>query len=236
MSLLGANSPLHRGYLDLPTRYPLQPGVPIDHEMALHYARALGIDVNAPIFIGGGGETYLQNPGIVQTYVGDRGSGNYYRHYQADRVYSAMEVMWALGKPIIIIGHSWGGDRAIEAAFRALRRGMPVAMLVTADPITGAGGRGMFGPENHSPSDYARLSRELGGVWVNIPATAYRRAPDTSDTIARVGGRLRSEDAGRADVSIPADVHHFDFRGMMRGGQVEQMISTIYYNHQVRRR
>ncbi len=241
LSALLAGVPTNRGYLDYPTRYILAPGQPIDREMALHYARALGIDPEAPIFIGGGGEDYINDPGTVEDYVDDRGAGNYFRHYENLRIDSAVEIAFALGKPIIIVGHSWGGDRALETAFRALRRGIPIDMLVTIDPVTGAGGIVPFGAENHSPMDYRRLARDLAGLWVNVRATGYEysREPGglrSSDGIATVGGRMRHEDQNRAHVYFESRVRHGDFRPMMRQAKVEQMISSIYLNHHNRGR
>jgi hypothetical protein len=222
-----------RGYLDFPTRYLLGRGEAIDREMALHYAKALGIDPDAPIFIGGGGEDYLIDPGVVESYVSRRGDGNYFRHYERQRVDSAIEIAFGLGKPVILVGHSWGADRALETAFRALRRGIPVDLLVTIDPVTGRN-------DNHRPTDYQRLARDLGGLWVNVRATEYLHSREpgifSSDNIAGVGGRMRFEDQQRAHVNVESRVRHWDFPSMMVGGRVETMIRSIYQNHRARGR
>jgi len=86
------------------------------------------VDVNKPIFIGGGGEGYLvfgqDLTDAVEPYIRARpGGGNFYTHREDTKVQNALRITHAAGRPVIVIGHSWGGSDAISAARWARGKG-----------------------------------------------------------------------------------------------------------------
>lgn len=84
-------------------------------------AVSAAVDVNKPIFIGGGGEGYnvlgQDLTEAVEPFIRTRaGGGNLYTYKQDGVVKGAMRTTLAAGKAVILIGHSWGGSDAIGAA------------------------------------------------------------------------------------------------------------------------
>ena len=203
-------------------------------EKAREIAAANGIDPSAPIYIGGGGDGYLPKSLVgaaVRDYVNEVEEGNFFTHFGQDfwgtswsNAARAVEVMHSLDKPVIIIGHSYGGDSALHLAQYAKDRGIPVRLLVTVDPVDGRQHR-------HFATELAQLSKGLGGNWVNIRATSYEDkniVPDASDNTARIGGRMSIEAQKSADKYFEAKVHHWEFGRMLTSKGVPKMISNVY--------
>ena len=97
--------------------------------------------------------------------------------------------------PINIIGHSYGGDAAIEIA--AAYGGLET--LITIDPV------GL----NENPE----LGKGTSRTWINVYSN-----PDTwdfSDYVAHAGGHYGSDTTAYADYSYGLNAHHFDFDKMM---------------------
>lgn len=96
--------------------------------------------MNKPIFIGGGGEGYLvlgqDLTDAVEPYIRVRpGGGNFYTHWDDSKVADAVRAAHEANRPVILIGHSWGGSDAISAARWARGNGITVDLLITIDPM-----------------------------------------------------------------------------------------------------
>lgn len=119
---------------------------------------------------------------------------HYWSHWQAGR---AGALLAAGGAPVILVGHSWGGD---EAAKLALRWPGRVRRLITLDPV------GLRGP--------ARIARLRGTDWVDVQATGG--GPwERSNIVARIGRPYGRRAVEAARVGIVAPVTHADARGML---------------------
>ena len=119
----------------------------------------------------------------------------YYRsHDTRGYISRLMDVYHRAGRPIALIGHSWGGASAYKLA---LKSGLPVDLLVTLDPVS------VF------PLGERRKPRNVRH-WVNVYLD-FKRADmtDSSNLTAWVG---RPWGAG-----VKADVNH-DFTAAWPGG------------------
>jgi thioesterase domain-containing protein len=173
------------------------------------------------MYIGGGGEegSGLSAPN-VSSYAQDR--GNFAAWTQDNRIQDYIEIARALRQPVVLIGHSWGGDAAFDAARYADRRGIDVNLLVTIDPVDSS--------HDHTRQEAITLNRNLGGLWVNVQATRYLAEPNFSDRVAGWGGRMSDGAQAQADIYVRRDVHHEDFVAMLREAQVEQLVAGTYAN------
>lgn len=97
----------------------------------------------------------------------------------------------AQGRPIVLIGHSWGGPEAHKVASRLERYGDKVALLVTADAASRFFGAG--------PSPTAR--------WVNLDAQPNGRW-NLSDVIGKLGGKPPKLDTSLAEINAVVPAHH----------------------------
>lgn len=184
-------------------------------------ARLKGIDPTKPLYVGGGGEEGTGLTTIVRDYAG--GKGNFAAWTQDNYIRDYIEITNALDLPRVLIGHSYGGDAVFDGAAYAAGRGIDVSLLATIDPVDGF--------HNHTSAQAAWLDRKLGGLWVDVRATRYETNPNwRGDFWASRGGRMDTAAQSQADVYLPMNVHHDDFGSMMRGAQVEQMVSGVYNN------
>jgi hypothetical protein len=201
----------------------LRPGQPISVAAANLLQTAWLLNADKPIFIGGGGDGYsLGLTNIVGPYARNRqGGGNFIIHSSGERAEVAVEIAYALGKPIIIVGHSWGAYSAMYVARYAISRGIPVDLLATIDPVTGGGRMQMTRPT---------VSSINAGVrdWINVRATGYQTSSGNGDWVAGVGGRMDANLQRTARHYYEAPVAHADFGAMMRRGNVEGRIGEIY--------
>lgn len=197
--------------------------------------RSPGLD----IFIGGAGDrTYSHNTLDYSTQHQKR-SGRpteYYDHGQIDQIVDAIERATADGGTVNVIGHSWGGTAAYDAARKAGERGYRIDNLVTIDPV----GRFADGADGFSPAAVGR--------WTNVTADPARR--DLSDWVAIGGGKPlrlaanqqtanfaermlahiwpdlpRRVPTNYADQNLVVDKHHADFAGMMKAGGGEDLLT-----------
>lgn len=114
------------------------------------------------------------------------------------------------GRPIDLVGHSWGGPAAYDLALELSRRGIPVRTLVTADPV-GRRGRSPLPPEIN---------------WVNINADP--RSPRSVDNlVAQVGGKPSWLPVRNADANTVVAVDHLDLAGMISSPLTEAPPRTI---------
>jgi Alpha/beta hydrolase family len=184
--------------------------------------RSQGLNPNAPIFIGGGGDGYFNSN--VEAYSGSwKSGGNFFTHNRSGSIKNAIDAFYTLGKPVIIIGHSWGGEEALDAARYAIHRGITVDLLVTIDPVNGNG-------SNSSIVGMRSMRDNLGGTWVNVRATGYLTKHDGfgGDRWADLGGRMPVDHQKQADVYIESRANHGYFERMMKDANIEQMIQSIY--------
>lgn len=180
------------------------------------------VDVNSPIFIGGGGEGYnvlgQDFASSVEPYIQDRsGGGNFYTHRQDSAVRSAIRTTHEAGRPVILIGHSWGGSDAIHAARWARGQGITVDLLITIDPV---------GQPNYfhlSNSTYDGIARN----WVTV--TADMPGIQAGDVVANLWGKTPMAVQNHADVVISdTGAGHADFGRMMRSAAAEAEIAEVY--------
>jgi pimeloyl-ACP methyl ester carboxylesterase len=139
---------------------------------------------------------------------------------------AAIAINYALGKPIILVGHSWGAYAAMTAAYRAAKKGIRVDLLETIDPVDGP----IKAFNSVTPNNIDDL-KPMVGLWVDVRATKYETDPDWSDWIATKGDRFDSASQSRADVYLETKRNHADFEEMYHEVLTDRMIQGIYYNH-----
>jgi hypothetical protein len=199
-------------------------GITINRANAASWAKLIKFDPDAPIFIGGGGDGYGSDN--VRDFVKQRGKGTFFRHMDNEGIDAAIAINYALGKPIILVGHSWGAYAAMTAASRAAKKGIRVDLLETIDPIDGP-----IRALNSVTSDNVDDLKSKVGLWVDVRATKYETSPDWNDGVASTGGRFDSAAQSRADVYLESNRDHAAFEQMYHEVLTDRMIQTIYYNY-----
>ena len=111
------------------------------------------------------------------------------------------------GTRIVLVGHSWGGDTAAQAAAALAAQGRPVDTLVTVDPV----GRGLS-------EGFMRRVRAGSREWINIRATGGGWF-DQSNIIAALGGPYGAMPQRFATQYLEAPVAHAEFRDMLRAAR-----------------
>lgn len=179
-------------------------------------------DVNKPIFIGGGGEGYLvfgrDLTEEVEPYIKLRkGGGNFYTHWDDSKVAGAVRATHAAGRPVILIGHSWGGSDAIAAARRARGESIIVDLLITIDPV---------GQPNYliwSAGTYKGIARH----WVTV--IADKPGIQAGDPVAHAWGKTPMAIQHFANLIIrDRNAGHADFQIMMTTAGAEALIANVY--------
>jgi pimeloyl-ACP methyl ester carboxylesterase len=130
----------------------------------------------------------------------------------------AIRILNGLEKPVVLIGHSWGGSDAIAHAKWARDNGLKVDYLVTIDPV--------------GNPNYFRLGtgtyRGIAGRWVSIVANKDGWM-NGGDVVANVWGKTPLSIQRRADkLIIDNKADHADFGAMMRRWKVEDRIKKVY--------
>jgi dienelactone hydrolase len=72
-------------------------------------------------------------------------------------------------KPIVIVGHSFGGNAAFEVARSLAKDNVPVDLVITVDPTRG-------GPISPNVKRYVNYYFPANGLGASIPASAGKRA------------------------------------------------------------
>ena len=123
------------------------------------------------------------------------------QHQEGAAVRHLVELFAARGQQVLLIGHSWGGDAAVNAVAR--RTDAPIALLGTLDPVS------RKGPPAVTPPSVR--------YWLNVYVD-YRTASwcERSNIIARIGGPWEAVPA--AHRNIPSQVIHHDALGLFTGG------------------
>lgn len=101
--------------------------------------------------------------------------------------------------PVYLVGHSLGGWNGAHLSQILVEKGYKVKALVTLDPV----GEGMM---VWMGSDiYLSKPTPKAEFWINVRADAKK--PDSSDGVADFGERWIPQGA---NVSVVADIHHYD--------------------------
>ncbi len=172
------------------------------------------------IFVGGGGDDLAWlGLGVVRAYAADVAAAAgrpvlYAPNARPARLRQAIIAAARGGAAVNLIGHSWGAIDAFRAAAWALREGLPVANLITLDPVSGP---------------WRRPPRWPGGAyWLNVCARSSR--PDKSDRLtqwrpfAHKPSRLPLRDADR---TVTLDLHHWDVERMMRLSGAHDLLNRV---------
>lgn len=126
----------------------------------------------------------------------------YFPNARTGEVVEAIRAANRLGGPVNVVGHSYGGPDAFNAAVRAGREGLRVDNLVTLDPVTAF----RAAPERGRPA----------GFWMNVNATPSSR--DGSDWLAWVpffAGIPSRLPTDRANQRPAVSAHHKDVDTLM---------------------
>jgi hypothetical protein len=171
------------------------------------------------IFIGGaddeggllGGNHPVRNSRALSRDVS--GYNIYATYKDADEINASIQKL-PLDIPINVIGHSLGGATATEVALANPGR---INKLITVDPVGPiyVGRDPKIGVPVYDFPDYGKVNSSVG-KWVNIRATGQPGNDDSSNAIARMGGRWKDSPRGYADVFIPAPYNHGDFDNLLR--------------------
>lgn len=118
--------------------------------------------------------------------------------------------------PILIIGHSWGGDTAMDIANDLDEKGISVELLVTLDPAS------WFDVQEILQIYRSKNIRE----WVNVYVSGVA---NIDDIIANIGGKWGAE--SQADLNIDANeyrgisnIRHGDARNMFLNPKVQSRL------------
>jgi Lipase (class 3) len=197
--------------------WPKKPEV--TEKQALEIVKTYKLNVDQPIYIGGGGDGYIGS--IVQDYTKNNKFSNFATHYETEKIQQTILAFKTLKKPIILVGHSWGGEEAIFAAKYAIRVGAKVDLLVTIDPVVG----NKFGA-----NEMKEMVKRMGGSWTTVRAIGYQT--DSSgfrgDYWASLGGRMSEKSQKFASNYYEYNGGHENFEEMIVAAGINQKIQDIY--------
>ncbi|MFN4024212.1 MAG: hypothetical protein ACK4MQ_05235 [Hyphomonas sp.] len=126
----------------------------------------------------------------------------YFPHYQLPAAARFAAEAQGDGRPLILIGHSWGADAALRLARRLARP----ALLVGADPVA----------KPAPPFNFWQGRPDTARFILHVDAAA--EAPDRSDRVKAVGywtGGGVPRAYREADARISTRLNHWNFAGMM---------------------
>ncbi|MDU7522375.1 MAG: hypothetical protein E7K72_13450 [Roseomonas mucosa] len=160
------------------------------------------------IFVGGAGDKSLS--GTVEryqaTFTGRHHVGSkYFAHDQADEIRRYIEGQPS-GTKVSLIGHSYGGDTAIEVAGKLAQEGHKIDTLVTVDPV---------GSRRNS-ADFLIWAKQGADRWINVNATGGS-ALEFSNAVAGLGGAYNERPQQYADVHFNVAATHGSFPALLEG-------------------
>lgn len=126
----------------------------------------------------------------------------YFPHYRIPEALGFARAMVGEGRPLGLIGHSWGADGALQVA----RRLQTDVLLIGADPVA----------KPALPPALWQGRPEAARTLVHVDAVA--EAPDRSDRVKTVGylaGGGVHRAWREADHRIATRLNHWNFAGMM---------------------
>lgn len=143
----------------------------------------------------------------------------YFPHYQTPAALVAAREARADGRPLALIGHSWGAD----AALRVARRMDGPLLLIGADPVA----------KPALSLSFWKARPEAAAFMLHVDAVADAR--DRSDHVKAVGylaGGGVHRAWREADVTITAPLNHWNFAGMMAargkdGASAEDLLDRL---------
>nr|WP_255561784.1 alpha/beta fold hydrolase [Pseudohoeflea sp. DP4N28-3] len=91
-------------------------------------------------------------------------------------------------KPIVLVGHSFGGNAALAVAHQLSRDNIPVKLVVTVDPTRG-------GPVANNVARYVNYYFDGGGLGASLKASA--RMPRSR--VRNIDMRVRDDVVGAGD-------------------------------------
>jgi pimeloyl-ACP methyl ester carboxylesterase len=160
------------------------------------------------ILIGGAGDGTLRKVGQVVDWLRARPDAAmrevcYFFHWQKGAVLDLIAAQ-PPGRPIRLIGHSWGGNAAARICAVLGLQGRELDLLVTIDPVTRGIGPGF-------------LARVKGGArrWINVRAGGAAGF-DYSDLVAAIGGTYGEAPRDVADLHLVVPHPHAAFATMLQ--------------------
>lgn len=105
--------------------------------------------------------------------------------------------------PLVVIGHSYGGDTALDVAdeLEDTGNGISVQLVVTLDPVSRVDPQAAIG----------QTARNVGW-WTNVYVSGV---DDVSDVVAVVGGAWGHEDAAKKNIEVKAPITHWQAKTML---------------------
>jgi len=143
---------------------------------------------------------------------------NFARHFSMRAIRRLMRLIHGAGRPVILVGHSWGAVTAIKAAQWAKRRSLPLALLVTVDPV----GRPRL------PVRSAAAYQGLAGEWIAVVGTRDRITMTPGNLVAKVWARTPLAILRHADrLHWDHKATHENFAQMLRSCGAEARIAAL---------
>ena len=188
-----------------PRLLPASPGWDLyaQRQKPQSHERQGGLD----IFVGGGADDLMPGGGVMRSYSDSyaKQTGRptrYLPNAQVGHIVDAIREGNSTGGPVNVVGHSWGGPDAYNAAAAAATDGLKIDNLVTLDPVSGPS-RAVYGPPHAT-------------TWMNVYAAPAE--PDYTDLITRLPPFSRKPSnlpVHEADQPVAVTRNHWDVAGMM---------------------
>lgn len=114
-------------------------------------------------------------------------------HYETKSMCSLVEFYASHGLSIILIGHSWGGDAAVNGVARRLDS--PITLLITLDPVSHKG----------PPRRKLVNVQKWINIYVDYSITPWWNIPNL---VARIGGPWEVVAVADNNISCPVELMH----------------------------
>lgn len=114
-------------------------------------------------------------------------------HYESRKMRDIVNIYASKGHSVALIGHSWGGDAAVNLVARKLDA--PIDLLISLDPVSRKGA-----PRRKIPNVRHWLNIHIDysqSTWLDIP-----------NLVARIGGPWEAAENADVNVSCPPDMTH----------------------------
>lgn len=114
-------------------------------------------------------------------------------HYESRKMRDIVNLYASKGHSVALIGHSWGGDAAVNLVARKLDA--PIDLLISLDPVSRKGA-----PRRKIPNVRHWLNIHIDysqSTWLDIP-----------NLVARIGGPWEAAENADVNVSCPPDMTH----------------------------
>jgi pimeloyl-ACP methyl ester carboxylesterase len=118
-----------------------------------------------------------------------------YSEHGGGKVPPLMKEWHAAGQKIVLVGHSWGGDRVILLAQQ--NPYIPIELLVTLDPVSRKGKSpkpanvkcwdNIYIDYSIADRSSANMIARTGGAWESCPGADYNQALNTLPTMSFAG-------------------------------------------------